>query len=67
MRVIEDKPIEGHDHAVLRVDGKRVGFRALDDNIIGLERCPKCHKENYCLAVLAGACAWCGFDLNKGE
>lgn len=30
-----------------------------------LVRCPKCHSENYALAVAEGICVWCGFNANK--
>lgn len=30
-----------------------------------LVKCPRCKKENYCLAVADGICAWCEFNLNK--
>ncbi len=32
---------------------------------IGMDRCPKCHRENYCMNVLLGICTWCGYDANK--
>lgn len=30
-----------------------------------LERCPKCGRENYALAVVQGICCWCGFNANE--
>lgn len=30
-----------------------------------LERCPKCDRENYALAVAQGICCWCGFNANE--
>lgn len=32
---------------------------------IHLIRCPKCNRENYCMAVLSGICAWCGYNANQ--
>jgi len=29
-----------------------------------MERCPKCHKENYAFNVMNGVCTWCGYDAN---
>lgn len=34
---------------------------------ICLVKCPKCMRENYAMSVLAGICAWCGFDANVSE
>jgi len=28
-------------------------------------RCPKCGRENYVLNVMAGICAWCGYDAHE--
>lgn len=42
------------------------------DGTILLIRCPKCHRENWALAVAYGRCCWCGYkaepiDKNKEE
>lgn len=26
-----------------------------------VERCGKCHRENYCMSVAQGVCCWCGW------
>lgn len=41
------------------------GFRAKDDGLTCIVRCPNCNKENYSGAVISGKCCWCGFDANK--
>lgn len=54
----------------MRVLAKGVEYYEESDTIL-LIRCPKCHKENYALAVADGICCWCGFDgrelLHKKE
>lgn len=32
---------------------------------VSMTRCFACGRENYCMAVSAGVCAWCGYDSNK--
>lgn len=34
---------------------------------IAMERCPKCERENYAMAVLSGECAWCGYKATKKD
>lgn len=41
-------------------------FRA-DDGRLFMNRCPRCGKENYALAVSSGKCAWCGETANEGH
>jgi hypothetical protein len=31
---------------------------------VEVQRCGRCHKENYILAVSSGQCCWCGWDAN---
>lgn len=40
-------------------------WRDEDTGTIGMDRCPKCNRENYCMNVLRGICTWCGYDANK--
>lgn len=42
-------------------------FKLRDSERRALVRCPDCHNENYSMSVLAGICAWCGFDINRTE
>lgn len=35
------------------------------DGTLALQKCPKCNKENYAMAVLSGICCWCGYNANK--
>ncbi len=44
---------------------KGFGLIARDDKRIGLERCPKCGRENYAMVVMSGVCCWCNFNANK--
>jgi len=44
--------------------GKGQGFRNAAGEIF-LERCFKCGKENWAVAVATGICAFCGYDANK--
>lgn len=46
------------------MDGQGYCFEK-KDGTLALEKCPKCHKENYAMNVLSGICTWCGFDVNK--
>lgn len=48
------------------IDDKFVGFER-EDGKIAMQRCPKCDKENYCMCVLDGICAWCGHNVNKEQ
>lgn len=66
--VIEKQP-EGYDHDNVRwlnEAGEQIGFgyRGREDGRLHVQRCPKCGKENYVMAVATGHCAWCGFDAN---
>ena len=38
-----------------------LGFRPSGEQQLYLQRCPECYRENYAMAVLSGACAWCGW------
>lgn len=40
-------------------------FRSGDK--VYLVRCPKCHKENYAMAVSSGECCWCGYNANNDK
>lgn len=31
-----------------------------DNGDIYMNRCPRCERENYALAVSSGVCSWCG-------
>lgn len=40
------------------------GFAPLDEDVVsGLERCPKCGRENYYACVTECLCAWCGWRV----
>lgn len=41
------------------------GVEWYDDGTILVMRCPKCHRENYCMAVADGVCCWCGYKPEK--
>lgn len=66
---VQDAQMQRRDHRIVRVDGKFVGFIGLDarDCSIRLQKCPKCDRSNYAMAVTSGICSWCGFDVNKAE
>ena len=57
---------EGYDHQRFRLGSRGHGFVGIHlrdgKKSIGLERCPKCERENCYAAVLDCVCAWCGFD-----
>lgn len=44
----------------------RVGFLT-DDGKVFLQRCPKCHLENWGCAVASGQCAWCGYKATPKD
>ena len=31
-----------------------------EDGRLFMQRCPRCDKENYAMAVSSGTCCWCG-------
>jgi len=31
-----------------------------DDGRLFMQRCPRCGRENYAMAVSSGTCCWCG-------
>lgn len=35
------------------------------EQMLYMERCPNCGRENYAPMVATGICAWCGWDVNK--
>lgn len=37
------------------------------DGGLFMERCPKCGKENWALAVASGQCAWCGYEAKEKD
>ena len=53
----------GWDSANLYLDGVAIGF--VGDDCVGLERCPECGAENYMMVVLSGACAFCGWEIDR--
>lgn len=66
--MLKIKPNPPHyDHDALYYDDKRIGFVGRKSGRKCLERCPKCERENWCQAVTAGVCAWCGWDVNKED
>jgi len=69
MKIRIYKTSKDHDSDEIRFidngEEKGFGFKAKDDGKIGLEKCPKCGKENYAMNVLSGVCTWCSFDANK--
>ena len=65
MKITFDEPLLGHDHRAVRVDGRVIGFQGLGKDEICLAWCPKCRRENYCLAVSSGKCEWCGLNINE--
>lgn len=34
---------------------------------IAMEKCPKCNRENYCMMVMQGQCAWCGYEAQESD
>lgn len=48
----------------VEIDGKYAGFEG-KNGFIFLQRCPKCDRENWAIAVASGTCSWCGFDANQ--
>lgn len=46
--------------------GEGFGF-ITEDGKICMERCFKCARENYAMAVMSGGCAWCGHDANETQ
>jgi hypothetical protein len=48
------------------VKGKGSGF-VTGEGKICMERCFKCARENYAMAVMSGGCAWCGYDANEPQ
>ena len=56
----------GYDHQSFRLGARGYGFIGNSDRdgvrMVGLERCPKCERENYYASVWQCRCAWCGFD-----
>lgn len=62
MQITFDEALPGHDHEIARADGEFFGFRGLKSGTIGVQKCAKCRKENYALAVLDGRCCWCGWS-----
>jgi len=47
---------EGKGHGFISKEGKKC-----------MERCFRCGKENYSMAVISGFCAWCGFNANEDK
>jgi len=62
---LEARP--GHDSRDVLLDGKFIGFAALDSDEINLMKCFKCRRENYYSAVPHGCCAWCGWDVKEAS
>lgn len=62
-----DAKAAGYDHVRVVCNNDYVGFRPLQGKRVYLQRCPRCHRENYVLAVTQGACCWCGLDANLVE
>jgi hypothetical protein len=42
-------------------------FWSEEKQTLYMTRCPKCERENYAVAVAAGICAWCNWDVNMGN
>lgn len=38
-----------------------------DDGKVYLQRCPKCEKENWAMAVATGECCWCGYKAKEED
>lgn len=67
LKIYKNPPSHDSDDVRFLLDtGKEVGFgyKARDEDRIGLIRCPKCEAENYAMSVASGQCAWCGFNAN---
>lgn len=60
-----DQPRAGCDSRTVRVNGRPIGFTPLGSEAIHLQRCPNCRRENHCLSVTFGTCAWCGWDVRE--
>ena len=43
------------------------GIEVLDNDKILLNRCPKCHRENWALEVISGRCAWGGYNAHEDQ
>lgn len=62
--------IANHDHyQVIAINQefptRFVGFVDIkDDSKLCVQRCGRCHQENYVMAVSSGQCCWCGWDAN---
>ena len=61
--------ISTQDHCqVISVGGefpiRFVGYVALEDSHVCVQRCGSCNAENYIMAVSSGQCCWCGWDAN---
>jgi hypothetical protein len=69
---IQPRISDNDHHQVVSIGGKFpirfVGFigRFMDSRI-HVQRCGRCHEENYVLAVSSGKCCWCGWDANDQE
>lgn len=62
MRITFGPIRKGWDNVDAFADGIRFGFRGLNSGHICVERCPKCHTENYCMNVTSGMCGNCGWN-----
>lgn len=40
---------------------------ASKEGALYLQRCPKCERENYAMAVTSGQCCWCGYKAKKED
>ncbi len=63
------KRIDNYDHYnVVALEDNQpnrfIGFIGLDSSKIAVQRCGRCYKSNYILAVLSGLCCHCGWDAN---
>ncbi len=67
MQTEDEARTAGRDHVTVHMDGSHVGFRGIGKTSICLQRCPKCGRENYAMAVLSGQCCWCGFNANSPD